>query len=167
MGLKDFKIIRLIGCGQFSKVYLVQKLTGKDKEKVYAMKMIDKASIARDAKRQTELKTERKIFEDKSQLIFTTTLHYAFESIDDLYLVMDFNQGGNLSTTSILSAFDVRFVLSEVAVGLRNLHKKCIVFEDLGIDDVMLDAKGHVALNRFRSAKKLESSKACAEVSSI
>jgi serum/glucocorticoid-regulated kinase 2 len=47
VGLRDFNLIKCIGLGGFSRVYLVQK---KDTAKMYALKLIDKNFIIKNKK---------------------------------------------------------------------------------------------------------------------
>lgn len=45
IGIKDFEMISMLGCGSYGKVSLVKKLTGADKGTLYAMKTIKKIKI--------------------------------------------------------------------------------------------------------------------------
>ena len=56
------------------------------------MKILMKAAVAR-RNQKIHTKSERKIMENMDSP-FIMQLHYAFQSIDKLYLVMDFMAGG-------------------------------------------------------------------------
>ncbi len=69
---------------------LVEKIsTGK----LYAMKVLQKEAIEKRNQR-FNTKAEREILQ-KMKSLFIVQLHYAFQTSDKLYLVMDFMQGGN------------------------------------------------------------------------
>ena len=57
-----------------------------------------------------------------------TSLHYAFQDVDNLYLVMEYHPGGDLLT--LLSKYDdvleenmARFYLSEMVMAIHSLHQ--------------------------------------------
>jgi len=45
VGSQDFQILSLIGKGAYGKVFLVRKITGKDRGELFAMKVLRKASL--------------------------------------------------------------------------------------------------------------------------
>lgn len=47
LSCKDFEPVSVLGQGAYGKVYLVQKKTGQDKGKTYAMKTLKKSEILR------------------------------------------------------------------------------------------------------------------------
>jgi len=84
-------------------------------------------------------------------------LHYAFQSPDKLYLVLDYCPGGELFFH--LSRFRrfpervARFYAAELLLALGHLHKRGIIYRDLKPENVLLDADGHVKLGDFGLAK--------------
>lgn len=89
--LDDFETISFIGRGCFGKVYQVRY---KKSGMIYAMKVLKKKLIkAQDQVNNT--KTERKVLETVSHP-FIVTLRYAFQSAENLYLITDFYNGGEL-----------------------------------------------------------------------
>jgi len=75
VGLNDFNLLKCIGLGGFSRVYLVQK---KDTGNLYALKLIDKKFII-DNKKEVIVMNERNIMTilDHPYLL---KLEYSFES---------------------------------------------------------------------------------------
>lgn len=70
-------------------------VTKKDTGKVYAMKVLKKELIAKKHQVQHTM-NEREIMEQSVGNPFIVKLHYAFQTADKLYFVMDFCQGGEL-----------------------------------------------------------------------
>ena len=63
VGPVDFDLLKVLGKGGYGKVFQVKKTSGADKHKLYAMKVLKKATIARNAKDTAHTKAERNILE--------------------------------------------------------------------------------------------------------
>jgi serine/threonine protein kinase len=63
VGPVDFTLLKVLGKGGYGKVFQVKKTTGSDCNKLYAMKVLKKATIARNAKDTAHTKAERNILE--------------------------------------------------------------------------------------------------------
>lgn len=59
----DFTLLKVLGKGGYGKVFQVKKTSGSDTNKLYAMKVLKKATIARNAKDTAHTKAERNILE--------------------------------------------------------------------------------------------------------
>jgi len=119
------------------------------------MKMLRKSHLVR--RRQIErTRTERKVLSVVNHP-FIMKLHYAFQTPDKLYLVLDYCPGGELFFH--LSRFRrfpervARFYAAELLLALGHLHKRGIIYRDLKPENVLLDAEGHVKLGDFGLAK--------------
>mmetsp|Transcript_56088 Transcript_56088/g.167865 ORF Transcript_56088/g.167865 Transcript_56088/m.167865 type:complete len:1027 (-) Transcript_56088:226-3306(-) len=150
-----FPMLRVLGKGSFGKVVLVQKQTGKERGGLFAMKILRKSHLVK--RRQIErTKTERKVLSLVDHP-FIMKLHYAFQTDDKLYLVLDYCPGGELFFH--LSRFRrfpervARFFAAELLLALGHLHKRGIIYRDLKPENVLLDADGHVKLGDFGLAK--------------
>jgi p70 ribosomal S6 kinase len=62
-GPHDFELRRVLGKGGYGKVFQVKKTSGKDCNKIFAMKVLKKASIIRNQKDTAHTKAERNILE--------------------------------------------------------------------------------------------------------
>ena len=63
VGPVDFDLLKVLGKGGYGKVFQVKKTSGADQHKLYAMKVLKKATIARNAKDTAHTKAERNILE--------------------------------------------------------------------------------------------------------
>ncbi len=72
----------------YGKVFLVRKIGGADHRKLYAMKVLKKASIVQKTKTTEHTKTERQVLEAIRQSPFLVTLHYAFQTEAKLHLIL-------------------------------------------------------------------------------
>lgn len=148
-------LLRVLGKGSFGKVVLVQKRIGHESGTMFAMKILRKTHLVK--RRQIErTRTERKVLSVVDHP-FIMKLHYAFQTEDKLYLVLDYCPGGELFFH--LSRFRrfpervARFYSAELLLSIGHLHKRGIIYRDLKPENVLLDAEGHVKLGDFGLAK--------------
>ena len=84
-------------------------------------------------------------------------LHYAFQTPEKLYLVLDYCPGGelffHLSRIRRFPERVARFYAAELLLAIGHLHKRGIIYRDLKPENVLLDADGHVKLGDFGLAK--------------
>ena len=153
----QFDLLKVIGQGSYGKVFLVKKNIGKDKECLYAMKVLKKATLkVRD---RIRTKTERNILTEVEHP-FIVKLHYAFQTEGKVYLILDFMRGGDLYTRLSkeqcwkLKEVDVRFYAAELVLALGHLHKLGIIYRDLKSENLLLNADGHIALTDFGLSKE-------------
>ena len=153
----QFELLKVIGQGSFGKVFLVRKIIGDDKDCLYAMKVLKKATLkVRDRMRT---KTERNILTEVEHP-FIVKLHYAFQTEGKVYLILDFMRGGDLYTRLSkeqcwkLKEEDVRFYVAELSLALEHLHKLGVIYRDLKSENLLLDSNGHIALTDFGLSKE-------------
>lgn len=151
--LEDFELMRVIGKGSFGKVFLVQK---KDTRDVFAMKVLKKDHV-RKRKQIEHTRTERRIL-GTVRHPFIVGMHYAFQSPEKLYFVLDYCPGGELffwlSREKRLAEHVARFYSAEITLALEHLHEKQVVYRDLKPENILLDGQGHVKLADFGLAKE-------------
>jgi p90 ribosomal S6 kinase len=158
----QFELLKVLGEGSFGKVFLVRKVVGADNGRLYAMKVLKKATLKVRDRHRTKM--ERNILVDVEHP-FIVKLHYAFQTAGKLYLILDFLRGGDLfsrlSKEVMFTEEDVKFYLAELALALNHLHSLGIIYRDLKPENVLLDADGHIALTDFGLSKlPLEEGKA-------
>lgn len=88
VGLHNFELHKVLGSGAYGRVFLVSKKGGRDHGTLYAMKVLNKASIVQKAKTLEHTITERSVLEAVRSSPFLVTLHYAFQTATKLHLVM-------------------------------------------------------------------------------
>ncbi|KAI9892630.1 MAG: rim15, signal transduction response regulator [Vezdaea aestivalis] len=147
--IKDFDIIKPISKGAFGSVYLSKKKSTGD---YYAIKVLKKADMV--SKNQvTNVKAERAIMMWQGQSDFVAKLYWTFSSKDNLYLVMEYLNGGDCaSLIKVLGGLPedwARKYLAEVVLGVEHLHDRGIVHRDLKPDNLLIDQKGHLKLTDF------------------
>jgi len=145
----------LIGKGSFGKVMQVRK---KDDGCIYAMKVLKKdAIIAR--KQVTHTRAEKSILQ-KIQHPFIVRLHYAFQTADKLYMILDYVNGGelffHLKREGRFSEERVRFYAAEIISAIAHLHSLDIVYRDLKPENILLDRDGHVVITDFGLSKEIK-----------
>ncbi|KAG8810783.1 hypothetical protein FRC17_002783, partial [Serendipita sp. 399] len=147
--IKDFDIIKPISKGAFGSVFLAKKKTTGD---YFAIKVLKKADMI--AKNQiTNVKAERMILMKQAESPFVVKLYFTFQSKDNLYLVMEYLNGGDcaalIKALGSLPEEWTRNYVAEVILGLEFLHDKGIVHRDLKPDNLLIDSQGHLKLTDF------------------
>ncbi|XP_026088703.1 serine/threonine-protein kinase MRCK alpha-like isoform X4 [Carassius auratus] len=152
---EDFEILKVIGRGAFGEVAVVKV---KNADKVFAMKILNKWEMLKRAETACFREERDVLVNGNSQWI--TTLHYAFQDENNLYLVMDYYVGGDLLT--LLSKFEDRlpedmakFYLAEMVLAVDSVHKLHYVHRDIKPDNILMDMNGHIRLADFGSCLKL------------
>ncbi|XP_013401008.1 ribosomal protein S6 kinase alpha-5 [Lingula anatina] len=158
VSMHDFELLKVLGTGAYGKVFLVKKIRGGDKERLYAMKVLKKASIVQKTKTTEHTKTERQVLEVIRQSPFLVTLHYAFQTDAKLHLILDYVNGGELFThlyqREQFREPEVKIYIGEIVLALETLHKLGIIYRDIKLENILLDKDGHVVLTDFGLSKE-------------
>ncbi|GIY86576.1 ribosomal protein S6 kinase beta-1 [Caerostris darwini] len=156
-GRDDFLFLKTLGKGGYGKVYQVRKMTGKDKGKLYAMKVLKKEAIVKNKKDTAHTKAERNILGNIKHP-FVVDLHYAFQTGKKLYLILEYLAGGELfmflEREVMLLEDTASFYLGEIVLAMQYLHQEGIIYRDLKPENILLDATGHVKLTDFGLCKE-------------
>ncbi|KAK0490856.1 hypothetical protein IW261DRAFT_1434432 [Armillaria novae-zelandiae] len=147
--IKDFDIIKPISKGAFGSVFLAKKKVTGD---YYAIKVLKKADMI--AKNQiTNVKAERMILMKQAESPFVAKLYFTFQSKDNLYLVMEYLNGGDcaalIKSVGSLPEEWTKNYIAEVVLGLEYLHQRGVVHRDLKPDNLLIDQHGHLKLTDF------------------
>ncbi|KAK8214682.1 kinase-like domain-containing protein [Phyllosticta capitalensis] len=152
--LGDFTIQRTLGTGSFGRVHLVQS---KHNQRFYAIKVLKKAQVVK-MKQVEHTNDERKMLQ-KVKHPFLITLWGTFQDSKNLYMVMDFVEGGELfSLLRKSQRFPnpvAKFYAAEVTLALDYLHSLNIIYRDLKPENLLLDRHGHLKITDFGFAKEV------------
>ncbi|CAD8121301.1 unnamed protein product [Paramecium sonneborni] len=152
VSLKDFQILKCIGAGGFSKVYLVRsKLNGH----FYAMKLVDKEFIIKYKKAEL-LQNERDIMAFIYHP-FTIQMLFSFESRNFVVFILEFCSGGELfyqlKTLKRMSEEQAQFYFVEICICMLYLHQMGIMYRDIKPENILLDLDGHIRISDFGLSK--------------
>lgn len=162
--INDFVLERILGAGSFGKVWLASK---RSSGKKFAVKVQDKGHIV-DMGSVQRACTERELMQSISHPGIVQ-LHYSFQDVVNVYLVMDFCPCGTLfdllanqprTNARVKGAFQedgARFYLSCLTLALGYLHENGIVYRDLKPENVLIDRNGYPKLTDLGMAKKIGS----------
>jgi serine/threonine-protein kinase RIM15 len=125
--IKDFEVIKPISKGAFGSVFLAKKKATGD---YYAIKVLKKADMI--AKNQiTNVKAERMILMKQAESPFVAKLYFTFQSKENLYLVMEYLNGGDcaalIKSLGALPEEWAKNYTAEVVLGLEYLHQRGII----------------------------------------
>ena len=149
----NFKFLYVIGKGGFGRVWKIQSKKTKVK---YALKEMSKLKII-DKKSEKSINSERE-FLSKLNHPFIVNMHYAFQDKENLYLVMDLLNGGDLrfhiSRYRKFSEEQTRFFIANMVYALEYIHENNVIHRDIKPENLVLDEKGYVRITDFGIAKE-------------
>ena len=149
----NFKFLYVIGKGGFGRVWKIQSKKTKIK---YALKEMSKLKII-DKKSEKSINSERE-FLSKLNHPFIVNMHYAFQDKDNLYLVMDLLNGGDLrfhiSRYRKFSEEQTRFFIANMIYALEYIHENNVIHRDIKPENLVLDENGYVRITDFGIAKE-------------
>ncbi|XP_074276662.1 putative serine/threonine protein kinase IREH1 [Silene latifolia] len=150
--IDDFEIIKPISRGAFGRVFLAKKRTTGD---LFAIKVLKKADMIRKNAVESIL-AERDILISVRNP-FVVRFFYSFTCRENLYLVMEYLNGGDLySLLRNLGCLDedvARVYIAEVVLALEYLHSLHVVHRDLKPDNLLIAHDGHIKLTDFGLSK--------------
>ncbi|KAJ4408510.1 cytochrome c oxidase subunit 1 [Didymella pomorum] len=159
---EDFELIKTLGTGTFARVWLVRLKDAQqsDADKVFALKILRKVDVIR-LKQVEHVRNERNVLAKVAGHPFITTMVASFQSMDSLYMVLDYCPGGEvfsyLRRARRFNEPTSQFYAAEIVLILEFLHEReGVAYRDLKPENILIDAEGHLKLVDFGFAKKVE-----------
>eukprot|EP00891_Asterochloris_glomerata_P002182 jgi/Astpho2/2182/e_gw1.00040.212.1_t len=148
MSIDDFEILKPISRGAFGRVYLAKKRATGD---LFAIKVMRKADLIRKNMAES-VKNERNILAMANNP-FVIRFYYSFTSRDNLYIVMEYLNGGDcfslLRNMGALEEEVARLYVAEAVLALEYCHTQGIIHRDMKPDNLLISSTGHVKLTDF------------------
>lgn len=91
---------------------------------------------------------------------FILTLDYAFQTPENMHLVFEFIENGDLSQQldhyQFLEEDSAVFVTAQLVLAIEFLHANQVIFRDLKPENILLDARGYIRLADFGLSKQMQ-----------
>ncbi len=152
--IPGFKVLRLIGEGGMSRVYLA----ARDSDDEPLVVKILRSEIIADKKALARFMEEYAMVE-RIQSRHVARIHGHGTSGEHAYLVMEFFEGGDLNKRlegKALRAEDALRLFRELMFALGDIHEKGILHRDLKPQNMMFRADGSLAIVDFGIAKHID-----------
>ncbi|XWS50683.1 hypothetical protein CRYUN_Cryun12cG0107400 [Craigia yunnanensis] len=150
--IEDFEIIKPISRGAFGRVFLSRKRATGD---FFAIKVLRKADMIRKNAVESILAERNILISVRNP--FVVRFFYSFTCKENLYLVMEYLNGGDLfSLLRNLGCLDEdmgRVYIAEVVLALEYLHSLNVIHRDLKPDNLLIGQDGHLKLTDFGLSK--------------
>jgi hypothetical protein len=159
VGTLSFAKLKVIGHGAFGVVSLVKE---KETGKLFAMKELRKADMLRKGQ-EGHVRAEKDLLaaaaNSSAGAQWIVTLHYSFQDVDRLYLVLTYEGGGDLLNLLVeRDTFEedfTRFYIAEMILAIEATHKLGFIHRDIKPDNFLFSKEGHLRISDFGLANDL------------
>ena len=112
--------------------------------------------------RVIERRSEKSVLFERGLLAFLrhpfiVNLIYSFQDYENLYLVIDYLNGGDLRfhlcQKHLFSEEQTKFFLANLILGLEYIHKNNVIHRDIKPENLILESKGYLRITDFGIAK--------------
>jgi len=152
--LEDFRLTRTLGSGSFGRVILVKHL---ETEKYYAMKLLIKERVVKT--KQVEHTLNEKRILQAMEFPTLVRLIFCFKDPSNLYLVLTFENGGELFTylrkSRRFPETMAKFYCAQVVLAFEYLHSLDIIYRDLKPENMLICSNGYTKITDLGFAKRL------------
>ncbi|XP_057952736.1 probable serine/threonine protein kinase IRE isoform X2 [Malania oleifera] len=150
--IEDFEIIKPISRGAFGRVFLARKSATGD---LFAIKVLKKADMIRKNAVESILAERNILISVRNP--FVVRFFYSFTCRENLYLVMEYLNGGDLYSLlrnlGCLGEDMTRVYVAELVLALEYLHSLNVIHRDLKPDNLLIGPDGHIKLTDFGLSK--------------
>ncbi|BGP58686.1 Cytochrome c oxidase subunit 1 [Rhodotorula sphaerocarpa] len=163
LSLGDFDMLDTLGTGTFGRVILVRLRVSPSRPQqtqpyYFALKVLEKNTVVR--LRQIEhVNSERSTLAHVNHP-FVVNLFCTFQDEANLYMLMEFVQGGELFShlrrARRFSADVARFYVANLILVLHHLHQQDIIYRDLKPENLLIGGDGHIKVTDFGFAKYVQ-----------
>jgi len=161
-----YETVRVLGKGSFGTVSLVRDHQNhstrspphskQHRQPVYAMKVIKKAEMLRSCQ-EAHLRAERDFLVSciGANSRWVVPLVASFQDPNNLYLVMDFQIGGDFLhllegiAKGVLCEDDTKWYLAEMVLCIEETHKYKWIHRDVKPDNFLISSSGHLKISDF------------------
>ena len=160
--IDDYEIIKEIGKGSFSNVFLVMK---KENNKEYALKKVNLSNMS-TKERENALKEVNFLAEIKDSNVIGYEESFYDNNMNILYLVMEYAPYGDLNKIITnynklklhFSEIELLNIYLQIASGLKAIHTKQIIHRDLKSANIFITQKNDLILKigDFNVSKKID-----------
>ena len=152
-----YNTVRVLGKGSFGIVSLVRHCpAGSDGHitNVYAMKQIRKSAMLRNCQ-EGHLRAERDVLVKAENSRWIVPLMASFQDIEHLYLVMEFQIGGDFlnyllnAKNGVIPENTARWYIAEMVLCVEEAHRLKWIHRDVKPDNFLISASGHLKISDF------------------
>ena len=152
--VKHFEPVCAVGKGGFGKVWKVEM---KKTRQVFAMKEMYKAKIIQK-KSINSVMNERKLLA-RLRHPFFINMHYAFQDRENLYLIMDYVNGGDLryhiGRKRRFSEIETKFFVANLVIAFEQLQKNRIIHRDIKPENLVMEGNGYIRVTDLGVSREL------------
>lgn len=159
----ELRSMRTIGTGTFGRVKVVQHVASG---KVFALKCMNKTEIVA-SHQERNIMAEKNLLFECSRSPFVLGLMQTFNHPNQIFMLMEFIQGGELwsyvyekqdcvprNPSSGFEMSAVKFYSANVILAFKHLHDRGIAYRDLKPENLLIDEIGYIKVIDFGFAKK-------------
>lgn len=148
----DYEPLAIIGRGAFGEVRLCRHMKSGD---CVAVKKMEKTEM--NKKNQlNHIRAERDVLANADSE-WVVQLRSSFTDSKNLYLVMEFLQGGDLMNLliekDVFTEQEAAFYIAECILAVEAVHKLKYIHRDLKPDNILIGRDGHIKLTDFGLCK--------------